>query len=305
MTETVVRAPAKVNLFLRVLAREASGYHRIETLFAGLALHDTVRLREREEPGVALRLDAEEDLGPPDRNLAVRAARAYRRRADLEDGPGVEVFLTKRIPAGAGLGGGSSDAAAVLRALDRIHRGRLGSAELLELAAGLGSDVPFFLVSAPLALGWGRGGRLLSLPPLPERPVLLVIPPFRVSTASAYERLDRPASGGNGEGADRMARILDARDLTSWDGIAGHAVNDFEAPIFEAHPAAGRIRQALAEAGGRPALLSGSGSALFGVFGREEAVEAAAAAVRESFDETTVLRTRTLSRWPEPDGAAP
>lgn len=310
MSPTVVAAPAKVNLFLRVLAREASGYHGIETLFAGLALHDTVRLGENGGPGVTLRVESQEDLGPVERNLAVRAARAYRRRAGLERAPGVELGLEKRIPVGAGLGGGSSDAAAVLRGLDRIHDGRLGPDALLDLAAELGSDVPFFVGSSPLALGWGRGGRLLSLPPLPERPVVLVIPPFRISSASAYQRLDRERS--DGEEAGGRARLLDRRDLSSWDGVAAHAANDFEALLFETHPEVRRIRTLLEDAGARPALLSGSGSAVFGVFRREEEANEAAAGIREAGTGAGVIRTRTLSRWPavraetkEDEGRAP
>ena len=296
MTEVRVRAPAKVNLFLRVLAREASGYHRIETLFQGLALHDRLRIRRVEEPEVRLRVEGDEDLGPAQGNLAVRAARAYRRRAGLEEAPGVDIRLRKAIPAGAGLGGGSSDGAAVLRALDRIHEGAVPPADLLELGAGLGSDVPFFLGRSALALGWGRGERLLELPALPVRPAVVAVPAFRVSTGVAYERLGRRREAA-GEWNGARPAAMEVADLTSWKAVVERSGNDFQETVFQAHPLCRKVRDALADAGGSPALLSGSGSALFAVYAHEAEADAAAARIRESFGEVEVLRTRTLASF--------
>lgn len=308
MTGVTVAAPAKVNLLLRVLAREESGYHRIESLFQALDLHDTVDVAQRPEPGVSLEVTwagpfagddgGSRDLGAVEENLAYRAAVAYRRRAGLEDGPGVALRLTKVIPAGAGLGGGSSDAAAVLRALDRIHGGVLEEAALMEVAGSLGSDVPFFLGPSPLALGWGRGERLLGLPPLETRPVLVVVPPFRVSTAEAYRRLAGMRSGSDpNRSADAVPLTLGA--LSSWPGVIHRAGNDFEAVVLPGRPGARKILELLASGGGAPALLSGSGSALFGVFPDEDVAASTAERIRSAVPGAGVVRTATLDAWPE------
>jgi 4-diphosphocytidyl-2-C-methyl-D-erythritol kinase len=171
-------ARAKTNLRLRVFGRDASGYHGLETLFLRLALADTVRLREGAPgSGIRLRLKTGEGIesgsvpeGPG--NLCVRAAEAYRaaaREAGHDGaGPDLVIELEKRIPAGAGLGGGSADAAAVLRLMDRRAGGALSRERMFRLAGELGSDVPFGLLSSPAALGWGRGGRAAgAAPPVP------------------------------------------------------------------------------------------------------------------------------------------
>lgn len=297
MRAVAAAAPAKVNLFLRVLAREDSGYHQIESLFQALELHDRVEVALRDEPGIELRVESEDDLGPEERNLAVRAANAYLGAAGSGTrAHGVALHLVKRIPAGAGLGGGSSDAAAVLRAMDELHGGAVGRESLLEIGAGLGADVPFFLGPGPLALGWGRGERLLSLPPLPERPVVVVAPPFRIATAEAYGALDREG-GGAGRRASPPPRMLELRDLGSWERVAAAARNDFEAAVFRRRPEGRALRDVLLELGASPALLSGSGSAVFGVFSDGAEADAAAERIRAERKGTTVLRTRTLVSW--------
>lgn len=304
MTEAALRAPAKVNLFLRVLARETSGFHCLETLFLALDLHDRIVVRRREEEGVVLEVEGDEELGPPDRNLAVRAAREYRERArelagreDGGDRGGVRIRLRKTIPAGAGLGGGSSDAAAVLRAMNRLD-GRLEGREVLRVARSLGADVPYFLASRPLALGWGRGDRLLTLPSLPSRPAVVVVPEGRIATADAYAAVAERRHGG--EAPPAGARVLRAADLDSWERVAALAENDFEAVAFEMRPICRRARDLLASEGAAPALLAGSGSAVFGVFRREAAADRAAERVRDGLPGCVVHRTGTLERWPVP-----
>lgn len=329
--DVVVRAPAKINLFLRVLAREDSGYHQIETLFQALELHDTIRVDRRSEPGVTLEVTGsfpvpdgeteegiEDDLGPEEENLAYRAAVAYRERAGLAGEPGVRIRLQKAIPAGSGMGGGSSDAAAVLRALDAFHPGALEPSALMSVATGIGSDVPFFLGPDPLALAWGRGERLLGLPSLDPRPVVLVVPDYRISTAEAYGKLARrragsgPSRTGAGRartegsagpadvpGVDRIAPSAPYTlpDLSSWEGVRARAENDFEPIAYEEHPEGRKILDALVSAGGSPTLLSGSGSALFGVFEAAGAADEAAHHVAVHFPEARVLRTATLTAW--------
>lgn len=255
----VVQAHAKVNLFLRVLARESDGYHGLETLFCLVSLADTLRAERRETAGVTIDVEGA-DVGPAAQNLAVRATElvldATGRRF------GVHLTLTKRIPMRAGLGGGSSDAAAALHAVNRLANGAVPRHELLQFAARLGSDVPYFVSGAPLALGWGRGERLLHLPPLPAAPALLVTPPAGVGTAEAYGWVDAARQSAGRRGA--VALDLDA--LSRWGDIGRMAGNDFESPVFERLPAVRAAFEALA--GTRPLVcrMSGSGSTIFAVY---------------------------------------
>jgi 4-diphosphocytidyl-2-C-methyl-D-erythritol kinase len=259
-------APAKVNLFLRVLAREESGYHQVETLFQALELSDQVTLELLEGAG-RIQLEVEgvpaDALGPPEENLAVRAARLLL-DAVGGDPPGLRIRLLKRIPHGAGLGGGSSDAATVLRGLNELLGWPLDASRLVGLGGTLGADVAFFLCGSPLALAWGRGDRLLPLPPLPAVDVVVALPEARIATPDAYARLAAwRASGGAGAAP---ARSLRGTPWSSWEGVAAEAENDFAAALHAAYPDLAAIREALEGAGARPALLSGSGSAVFGVF---------------------------------------
>jgi 4-diphosphocytidyl-2-C-methyl-D-erythritol kinase len=257
-------AQAKINLRLRVLAREDTGFHQIETLFLRLALADTVRLRRT--PSVrSLDVSGVADpthIGPVHANLAWRAAEAYFDVAGWRGGFAIE--LEKRIPIGGGLGGGSADAGAVLRILDAISAEPLGEPTLLRIAGLLGSDVAFLTTSHPYALGWGRGDRLLVLPPPPARDLMLVVPPFGVSTAAAYGWLaeHRAANAGTG-GTD--SRILDPRSLGDWDGIAAIAVNDLEMVVAGRHPEITAVVDSLRARGCTVAMMSGSGSSVFGV----------------------------------------
>jgi 4-diphosphocytidyl-2-C-methyl-D-erythritol kinase len=260
MTDTfAARAPAKVNLFLRVLARETDGFHGIETLFCRISLADDVEAARREEPGVTLDAGGAE-LGPAADNLAVRAARLVLEATGNRFG--VHLRLVKRIPVRAGLGGGSSDAAAALVATNALARNAIPRHELLQLAARLGSDVPFFLSGAPLALGWGHGERLLRLPPLPAAPALLLTPPVPIATPDAYAWIDEARPHGLRRGA--VALELDG--LRTWGDIGRMAGNDFESAVFGRH---GQVRAAFeALAGTHPLVcrMSGSGSTLFAVY---------------------------------------
>ena len=253
------QAPAKANLFLRVLGREADGYHAIETLFCRLDLADTVRAERREGHDVTLAVSGGQ-TGPPEENLALRAARAV--LGSLEQRFAVHLTLTKRIPVGAGLGGGSADAAAALLAVNRLAGDPIPRHELLQIAARLGSDVPFCLSGGPLAIGWGRGERMLRLPGLPAAPALLLAPPIAISTAEAYRWVDQARESAGRRGA--LALELDA--LSRWGDIARMAGNDFESAVFAHHP---EIRSAFeALVGTHPLLcrMSGSGSCLLAIY---------------------------------------
>ncbi len=259
-----VAAQAKVNLTLRVLEREASGYHQIETVFQRLALADIVTVRAADGRSLATRWTgsgAAPDLGPTERNLAWRAADAYAGATGWPGGFAIEV--QKTIPVGGGLGGGSADAAAVLRGLDALAPRPVGAAALVDIGSRLGADVAFLASPSELALAWGRGERMLDLPPLPEAPVLLVIPDFGVGTAQAYEALARhrvrvPLAAG--------AAWRSPRALGSWTAVAADAVNDFESVVFDDHPALATMRARLAALPATVfAMMSGSGSTLFAV----------------------------------------
>jgi 4-diphosphocytidyl-2-C-methyl-D-erythritol kinase len=271
MTVGAVRlqAHAKVNLFLRVLAREADGFHGLETLFCLVSLADELRAERREGRGVTIEVEGA-DVGPAEDNLAVRGAAAV--LAATGDRFGVHLTLGKRIPTRAGLGGGSSDAAAALVAANKLAGDPVPRHELLQLAARLGSDVPFFLSGAPLALGWGHGERLLRLPPLPAAPALLLAPPLPVATPDAYAWVDEARQSAGRRGA--VALDLDA--LSTWGDIGRMAGNDFESVVFGRQPPVRAAFEALV--GTRPLVcrMSGSGSALFAIYrserDREDAV---------------------------------
>lgn len=254
-----VEAPAKVNLRLRVLAREASGFHSLESLFCSISLADTVEVRAG-EPGIRLEVSGGVETGPPERNLVVRAAERF--HAALGTPPGLDVALAKRIPSAAGLGGGSSDAAATLRALNALHGEPFGRAELLAMAAELGSDVPFFLCGSTLALGWGRGERLLALPALPARPVLVAHPGVAMPTGDAFRRI----AERRGDGWEPEAFALGLELLGGWPGVSALAENDFEAPALETIPALGAAREAMQAPGALVCLLAGSGASMFAVY---------------------------------------
>jgi 4-diphosphocytidyl-2-C-methyl-D-erythritol kinase len=286
-----VPAQAKVNLRLRILARETSGYHQLETLFLRLVLADDLLVRAT-SGARSLDVDGEIDprlLGAPERNLAWRAADAYAAATGWPAGFAIE--LTKRIPVGGGLGGGSADAGAVLRALEAMSPAPIGEPALLAIAARLGADVAFLASSSAFALAWGRGERLLGLGAPEERELLLVLPPFAVNTGEAYGWLAaaRDARGAEGDASG----ALDARTLGDWTTIARLAINDFEPVVAARHPMIERVLTRLRELGCAPAMMSGSGSSLFGVLPRSASVDVPRFDGELGGPAPRVLRTRT------------
>jgi 4-diphosphocytidyl-2-C-methyl-D-erythritol kinase len=260
MNQTVtLSAPAKLNLMLRVLAREDGGYHGIETLFCRLGLADQLTAERRPGSGISLEVHGA-DLGPVSENLAVRGAAAA--LALLRTPFGVHLTLTKRIPVGAGLGGGSADGAAALHAVNALTGHALPRHELFQCAARLGADLPFCFSGAPLALAWGHGERLLTLAPLPAAPVLLLTPPAPVVTAQAYGWLDQARPGGS----QRGALALDLEAVGSWGSVARLAGNDFESAVFARLPAVRSAFEALAATRPLMCRMTGSGSTLFAVY---------------------------------------
>lgn len=264
-------APAKINLGLRVTGVREDGYHELESLFLPLDLADDVEVELRDQPGVALELEgAAPDVPGDARNLAVRAAAAFLEAAGLE--AGVRIRLHKQIPSGAGLGGGSSDAAAVLRALEGLRPGRLAPERLAELALGLGADVPWFLDPRPAAVS-GIGERIEPVKGFPRLALLLLNPGIPVSTAEVYRARDALAGSLTAsppgstmrplavlrEAGGRIDRV-DAAELGAW------VANDLEAAARRLCPPIARLRARLRDAGALAVGLSGSGPTLYGIF---------------------------------------
>jgi 4-diphosphocytidyl-2-C-methyl-D-erythritol kinase len=286
-------AQAKLNLFLRVLAREASGYHQLETLFCRLELGDDVVVRT-DVRGRSLSCSGEVipagGLGAVERNLAWRAAEAYAGATGWPNEWAIEI--EKRIPVGGGLGGGSADAGAVLRCLNALTPEPLAETALLALAAPLGADVPFLASDSALALAWGRGERMLKLPALPARDVSLVTFPFGVVTRDAYAWLD---DARHGEGPEAVA--LSTEDLATWGAVSRVAHNDFDPIVAARIPDIANtllaVRAAVA-AGGDPdaiALLAGSGATVFLLGAHLPGAE-----IRIDGVTSRTLRTRTADR---------
>lgn len=250
-------AQAKINLSLRVLGRDPDGYHSIETVFLRLDLGDDVRVHIREKART-LRCGVMRDQ-PQEENLAFRAAALYAQETGWPHG--FEIVIKKRIPIGGGLGGGSADAAAVLRILNRLTTSPLSAEALRGLAARLGSDVPFLASDFVMALGWGRGEKLLEVPHLPARDVILFFPPFGVDTGEAYAMLDSARDTSTSAAPELTTELL-----TSWESLARISVNDFESVIRPRWPAI----EALLARGDRHGVfyrMSGSGSTVFKIPG--------------------------------------
>jgi 4-diphosphocytidyl-2-C-methyl-D-erythritol kinase len=287
-----LHAHAKANLFLRVLSRETSGFHGLETLFTLLEMHDTLTV-ERIPSGIELSVDGA-DTGATEDNLAYRAAAMVLEATGHSFG--VRMHLDKRIPIQAGLGGGSADAAAALVATNTLAGRSVPQPEILQFAAKLGSDVPFLASGAPMALAWGRGERLFRIPAPPAKPALVAVPPVGVPTARAYALLDswqaRPESRG--------PVVLDPEAFATWGGIGQLGGNDFENPVFGTEPAIRDLFERVAQT--RPLLvrLSGSGAAIIAVFKTQGELESAASALGER-DQQVVLTATRASPAPGPE----
>ena len=326
--EARLAACAKLNLDLRVLHKRPDGYHELRTVFQTISLADRIDVAFTPARSTAISLESEADI--PD-NLILRAAELV---MDAAKATGkVRFRLTKRIPLGGGLGGGSTDAAAVLLALPVLAGKVIPLGELAGLAAQLGSDVPFFLEGGT-ALGLGRGEELYPLPDARLGPLLLLAPGLHVSTAEAYKALgrgltfnglshsinsfqsfvwslagtgrSRPQCGPANVGGPLRCAGDDLKD----EGLSGRdpralGENDFEAAVFDRHPQLRALKRKLLRLGARPALMTGSGSCLFGIFANSNARDEASrhwpgeAALKAS----PVSRARYQSMWRRQLGA--
>jgi 4-diphosphocytidyl-2-C-methyl-D-erythritol kinase len=277
---------AKINLDLRILGTRADGYHDLRTVFQSLALFDNVAVSTRRGP-LTITCD-EPDIPTDQRNLVWKAASLLHRMTTGKTSPPRDVLidLRKRIPAEAGLGGGSSNAAMTLLALNKLWKLDLDPASLARIGARLGADVPFFL-DGGTALGLGRGDDIYPLSDMPPVHVVILRPGFGVATADAYLWFDQESR--------RTQKPLSPRSIPpGWPAWSATLRNDLEVPVVRHHPAIGRIKQSLMDAGATFAAMSGSGSAVFGLFERADAARRTANDLARPG--WLSLHTRTLNR---------
>lgn len=282
-------ANAKINLGLRIVGRRedpsgrTGGYHLLHTLFQEIDFGDQVTLAEMPSSKITLEVSgsAAREVPTDENNLSLQAARLFKKRTAAERG--VHIRLDKRIPVGAGLGGGSSDAAAVLGGVNELWEVGLSQDELEEVAAHLGADVPFF-IRGGLQLGAGIGEQLKPLEPALPYAIVLVIPPLQIDTAWAYGQFDLQQKFPSPPAFDGLI----TRDPIPWEAFS----NDFEAVVFPHYEQLADIKKGLLAAGAVYAGLSGSGSAVFGLFeGRPSEEE-----VAHRFPGSQVVVCRAVSR---------
>jgi len=281
-----LRAFAKINLGLKLLAKRPDGYHEIRTIYQTIALHDRleISLSDREE-GIRFECD-DPQIPRGSKNLAYRACALWRRASGYRGG--VRARLEKSIPTGSGLGGASSDAAATLEGLERLTGSNLPQSRRLALAAALGSDVPLFLQGGRV-LGCGRGEVVYPLSDLPPRKCLVVFPGFSISTKEAYQQA--------GLRLTTQTKPRSIKDVGAWPQFPllnwGPAENDFERVAFARWPELARLKRHLIRAGAEIASLTGSGSAIYAVFGSARQLLHATKLIPQGW---LIFRSRTLSR---------
>lgn len=262
----ILNAPAKVNLHLDVRDLQPDGYHEILSIVHSVPLFDRVRIRSLKEKN-ALRIVCDPPVSGG-KNIAATAVQMFKASLGLE--AGVEVRIEKRIPVGAGLGGGSSDAAAVLGGLNRLFARPLSPGQLNELAAGLGSDVSFFL-HGPAALMSGRGDTIQNLVPRRDFLLVLVYPGFPISTSEAYRWLDEDKHRDRRTSTPEELKVqFEEKAPDSWTFF-----NSFQSTIESRFSLIGECLRELSKSGARPATLSGSGSSVAGVFTEKRAARSA------------------------------
>jgi 4-diphosphocytidyl-2-C-methyl-D-erythritol kinase len=295
MREVRIPSFAKINLRLDILGKRADGYHELRTIFQTVSLHDELRLRASKSSEISLTIHGNEELArePVKKNLAYRAVNALRR--ELKIHAGVEIELRKTIPAGGGLGGGSSNAAAALFGYLQLVGRKLPMAVLIELAASLGADVPIFLFGGR-ALGAGRGDEIYPLPDIKKLALLIVAPrDIRVPTPDAFRWLNAPVR--NAATLTKLAADPKLWEFCalSWSAQGNGLSNDFEKPVFKRYNRLDQIKRVLLQKGAAEASLAGSGSAVFGVF--PSPTMARRAAVGFPHDLTFVCETVSRDRY--------
>ena len=278
-------ASAKINLFLRVVGRRPDGYHELDSIFVPVSLGDSVavEMRPGSESKVTLQCDVS-SIADADTNLASRAARAF--MSEFGVTARVLIRLNKRIPMGAGLGGGSSDAGAVLRILAAFSRIDIHDARLGKVAVSLGADIPFFLDPRPSRVR-GIGERMEPLPTFPKLNVVIAVPDVEVPTAAIFKALT-PADFSGQASEDDIAAML------SGDFGQHRIVNDLARAAIERYPAIGELKDGLEKAGARVASMTGSGGAVFGIFADAERSKQAAESISKAVPQASVFAVSSL-----------
>lgn len=269
-----IQAPAKINLFLRVVGRRSDGYHELETLMCCIGLYDTLLLQMGSDQNILT--CSNPDLPCDETNLAFKAVLSFNEalKADTEIAPlNLSIHLTKRIPAGAGLGGGSSDAAAVLKGLNHYYESPFSRERLMEMALNIGADVPFFVDGKP-AIATGVGEVLSPYCRLRPWGVIVVYPGFGLSTAEVFKNLNLGLTK-----CEKQLRYLLFKQ--GRHNMIRHLFNDLESVAVHQYPVIGRIKKELLNQGATGALMTGSGSAVFGLFTNIQTARRAANAMKK------------------------
>ncbi|HET7626456.1 MAG TPA: 4-(cytidine 5'-diphospho)-2-C-methyl-D-erythritol kinase [Verrucomicrobiae bacterium] len=281
------QSPCKINLLLNILGKRADGFHELETVMHPVRVFDELRFAKSAR---GVQLSCSEPALPTDSgNLVFRAASAFLEKAGIADG--VRIHLQKNIPLAAGLGGGSGNAATTLLGLNELFGNPLSAAQLHEIAAVLGSDIPFFLQSKP-ALATGRGEKIQPLdffPALACATLILIHPGFGISTAWAYQSLPKFPAAFNGERGRAEKLISALRNSNLRDAAAGF-YNSLEAPALEKYPILALYQQFLRENGAAVALMSGSGSTTFALIEKNGLAENIAEKFKSRFGETCWIK---------------
>jgi 4-diphosphocytidyl-2-C-methyl-D-erythritol kinase len=290
MPEVKIPAFAKINLRLEILGKRPDGYHELRTILQTISLHDELRLRRSKSAGISLRVEGNAALSnePVEKNLVYRAVALM--QAEGKDESGVDIELKKKIPAGRGLGGGSSDAAAAMLGYLRLTGKKIEMEPLMRIGSTLGADVPFFLQGGR-AVGVGRGDEIYPLPDVETMSIMIVSPAeIHVPTPDAYRWLNAP----------ELTKTRDDSKLWKFCALAcsvqgAGLLNDFEGAVFQHYPRLNEIKRDLLQKGATEALLAGSGSAVIGVF--PSPAKARRAAVGFPQDETFVCETLSRSKY--------
>lgn len=283
------KAFAKLNLYLGIHGLREDGYHELETIFQAIDLCDLVALSVHHQGGISLRCNLPY-LPTDNRNLAVKAAEVFFRTTGMEN-PGLNINIKKAIPVGAGMAGGSTDAACVLRLLNRAFGMPLCDKKLAEAALSLGADVPFCLKGGT-ALAKGVGEKLQPLAPMPACFFVVAKPNFSVATKDAFQLYDRQPA----DNYPASTALLEALEQGNLHAVADNLYNALEAPVGGQKPLIFRLRDILLEQGALGARMTGSGSAVFGIFQQEAQARQAAAQARKLCRDVFVCRPLTRKK---------
>ena len=283
------KTPAKINLGLHIHGKREDGFHELETIFQMVSLYDDVEL-ELLSSGIKLECDTP-GVPTDDTNLVCKAALLLRQSYQVE-GKGVSIRLKKKIPFGAGLGGGSGNAAGVLMGLNRLWDLNIEREKLFSLAAELGSDVPFFLTS-PCALGMGRGEKLKALKPCTKFKILLVFPGFPIATSWVYQNLKLKLTKRENN-ISILRKNLSLSDITS---LGSRLYNDLEPVVIQRFPEVQVVKDELGAWGALGVLLSGSGSTVFGIFDDPEKARVACAGLNGTWERVIVETIESLTEF--------